>query len=122
MINNNYNKLVNAFGLVEDKALDMIGCSCIIVLRDILMCSILATTCMQGLYMNCLEVNLLYVPQRTNKVRRRAKIRNRYNQAPRLTQNTNGKVTTSQLEITNESQEFSPFPAGDHMASTNRRT
>ena len=44
-----------------------------------------------------------------------------YNQAPHLTQNTNGKVTTSQLDITNESQEVSPFPAGDHKASTNRR-
>ena len=40
------------------------------------------------------------------KVRKRAKIRNRYNQAPHLslTQATNGKVTTSQLDITNESQ------------------
>ena len=43
------------------------------------------------------------------KVRKRAKIRNRYNQAPHLTQGTNGKVTTSQLDITNESQEVSPF-------------
>ena len=48
-------------------------------------------------------------------------IRNRYNQAPRLTQDTNGKVTTSILDITNESQEVSPFPAGDHKASINRR-
>ena len=55
------------------------------------------------------------------KVRRRAKIRNRYNQAPHLTQDTNGKVTTSQLDITNESQEVSPFQAGDHETSTNRR-
>ena len=54
-------------------------------------------------------------------VRKRAKIRNRYNQAPHLTQDTNEKVTTSQLEITNESQEASPFPAGDQKASTNRR-
>ena len=46
------------------------------------------------------------------KVRKRAKIRNRYNQAPHLTQDTKGKVTTSQLNITNESQEVSPFPAG----------
>ena len=38
------------------------------------------------------------------KVRKRAKIRNRYNQAQQLTQDTNGKVTTSQLDITNESQ------------------
>ena len=36
-------------------------------------------------------------------------------------QGYHGKVTTSQLEITNESQEISPFPAGDHKASTNRR-
>ena len=55
------------------------------------------------------------------EVRKRAKIRNRYNQAPHLTQDTNGKVTTSQLDIINESQEVSPFPAGDHKASTNRR-
>ena len=55
------------------------------------------------------------------KVRKRAKIRNRYNQAPHLTQDANGKVTTSQLDITNESQEVSLFPAGDHKASINRR-
>ena len=51
------------------------------------------------------------------KVRKRAKIRNQYNQAPHLTKDTNGKVTTSQLDITNESQEVSQFPAGDHKAS-----
>ena len=50
-----------------------------------------------------------------------AKIRNRYNQVPHLTQNTNGKVTNSQLDTTNESQEVSPFPAGDHKAHINRR-
>ena len=50
------------------------------------------------------------------KVRKRAKIRKSYNQAPHLTQDTNAKVTTSQLDITNESQEVSPFPAGDHKA------
>ena len=33
----------------------------------------------------------------------------------------NGKVKTSQLDITNESQEVSPFPAGDHNAAINRR-
>ena len=33
-----------------------------------------------------------------------------------------GKATTSQLDVTNESQEVSPFPAGDHKASTNGRT
>ena len=55
------------------------------------------------------------------KVRKGAKIRNRYNQVPHLTQDTNGKVTNSQLDTTNESQEVSPFPAGDHKAHINRR-
>ena len=45
-----------------------------------------------------------------------AKIRNRYNQVQHLTQDTNGKVTNSQLDTKNESQEVSPFPAGDHKA------
>ena len=55
------------------------------------------------------------------KVSKGAKIRNRYNQVPHLTQDTNGKVTNSQLDTTNESQEISPFPAGDHKAHINRR-
>ena len=55
------------------------------------------------------------------KVIKGAKIRNRYNQVPYLTQDTNGKVTNSQLDTTNESQEVSPFPAGDHKAYINRR-
>ena len=48
-------------------------------------------------------------------------IRNRYNQVPHLTQDTNAKVTNSQLDTTNESQEVSPFSAGDHKARLNRR-
>ena len=55
------------------------------------------------------------------KVSKGAKIRNRYNQVPHLTQDTNGKVTSSQLDITKESQEVSPFPAGDLKARLNRR-
>ena len=55
------------------------------------------------------------------KVSKGAKIRNRYNQVPHLTQDTNGKVTNSQLDTSNESQEVSPFPAGDHKAHINRR-
>ena len=38
-----------------------------------------------------------------------------------LAQATNGKVTNSQLDTTHESQEVSPFPAGDHKAHINRR-
>ena len=56
------------------------------------------------------------------EVSKGAKIRNRYNQVPYLTQDTNGKVTNSQLDTTNESQEVNPFPAGDHKAKINRRT
>ena len=55
------------------------------------------------------------------KVNKGAQIRNRYNQVPLLTQGTNGKVANSQLDSTNESQEVSPFPAGDHKAHINRR-
>ena len=55
------------------------------------------------------------------KVSKGAKIRNRYNQVPNLNQDTNGKVTNSQLDTTNESQEVRPFPAGDHKVHINRR-
>ena len=55
------------------------------------------------------------------KVSKGAKIRNRYNQVAYLTQDTSGKVTNSQSDTTNENQEVSPFPAGDHKAHINRR-
>ena len=55
------------------------------------------------------------------KVSKGAKIRNRYNQVPHLTKDTNGKVTNSHLDPTNKSQDVSPFPAGDHKARINRR-
>ena len=44
-----------------------------------------------------------------NKVSKCSKIRNRYNQVPHLTQDTNEKVTNPQSETKNESQEVSPF-------------
>ena len=56
------------------------------------------------------------------KVSTGAKIRNGYNQVPHLIQDTNGKVTNSQLDTTNESQEVSPFSAGDRKAHINRHT
>ena len=55
------------------------------------------------------------------KVSKGAKIRSGYNQVPHPTQDTNWKVTNSELDTTNESQEVSPFPAGDHKAQINRR-
>ena len=38
-----------------------------------------------------------------------------------LTQDTNVKVTNSQIDTTNKSHEVSFFPAGDHKAHINRR-
>ena len=55
------------------------------------------------------------------KVSKGTKNTNRYNQVPHLTQDTNGKVTNPQLDTTNESQEVSSFPSGDHKARINRR-
>ena len=55
------------------------------------------------------------------KVSNGAKIRNRYNQVPHLTQDTYGKVTNPQLDNTNESQEVNPFLACDHKAHINIR-
>ena len=69
----------------------------------------------------CNPRTLLYNIDSHTKVSRGAKIRNQYNQVPHLTQDTNGKVTNSQLDTTNESQEVSPFPAGDHRAHIKRR-
>ena len=56
------------------------------------------------------------------KLSKCAKIRNQNNQVSHLTKDTNGKVTNSQLDTTNESQEVSPFPACNHKAHINRRT
>ena len=55
-----------------------------------------------------------------HKVSKGAKIRSRYNQVPHPTQIPIGKLQ-SQLDTTNESQEVSPFPAGDHKLQINRR-
>ena len=46
---------------------------------------------------------------------------NRYNQVQHLTQDTHGKVTNSQLDTTNESQEVCPFAAGVHKEHINSR-
>ena len=58
----------------------------------------------------CDSGRLMYMYSvRDPKVNKGAKIRNRYNQVPNLTQDTNGKVTSSQLDTTNESQAISPL-------------
>ena len=58
----------------------------------------------------------------TFKVRNKTKIRNRYNQIPHPTQDTiweNDKNTRK--HYIRESQEVSPFPAGDHKAARKRQ-
>ena len=78
------------------------------------------------LLQKCSKMHLICMPGKSRfmengyRVNKGAKIRNRYNQVPHLTQDTNGKVTNSQLDTTNESQEVSPFPASDHKAHINR--
>ena len=57
-----------------------------------------------------------YMGLNARKVNKGAKIRNRYNQVPHLDQDTNGKVSNSQLDTINENQEVSSFQAGDHKA------
>ena len=61
------------------------------------------------------------LPTSSTKGNKEGNIRNRYNRVRHLIQDTNGKVTNLQLDITNESQEVSPFPEGDHKATINRR-
>ena len=56
-----------------------------------------------------------------DKVRKTAKIRKRYNQVPHLIQDTTWESSKNTINITNKSQEVSPFPAGDHKAAMNRR-
>ena len=56
------------------------------------------------------------------EVSKKVKIRNRYNQVPLLTQDTKWESdkNTTKYRI-EESQDFSPFPAGHHKATINRQ-
>ena len=55
------------------------------------------------------------------KVSKGAKIRNRYNQVPTPDPGYQWESDKLTVDTTNESQEVSPFPAGDHKAHINRR-
>ena len=63
--------------------------------------------------------NLLHhLMQDAIKVKRRAKIRNQYNQVPHLTWDTIWESDkNTRKHNTQESQEVSPFRAGDHKAA-----
>ena len=67
-----------------------------------------------------LSTTIAYLSVIEDNVSKGSNMRNRYNQVPHLTQDTNGKVTNSQLDTTNESKEVSPFVAGDHKAHINK--
>ena len=55
-------------------------------------------------------------------VSKKAKIRNRYNQVPHLTQDTTWESDkNTRKHHLQESQEVSPFPAVDHKAAMNRQ-
>ena len=65
-----------------------------------------------------LEVEIL--ARITIKVRKKAKIRDRYNQVPHLTKDTTWESDKDTRKYhTQESQEVSTFPGGDHKAATN---
>ena len=54
-------------------------------------------------------------------VRKRAKIRNRYNQAPHMTQDTKWESDNVTIRHHKREPRCQPFPTGDHKASTFRR-
>ena len=56
------------------------------------------------------------------KVSKGAKDQESIQSSTALDQDTEEKVTNSQLGTINESQEVGRFPAGDHKAQINRRT
>ena len=56
-----------------------------------------------------------------DKIGKTARIRNRYNQVPHLSQATKWESSKIKINTTNKSQEVSPFPSGDHKAAMNRR-
>ena len=47
--------------------------------------------------------------------------KDRYNQVPHLSQDTELESNKITIKIPNKSQEVSPFPSGDHKAAMNRR-
>ena len=54
------------------------------------------------------------------KVRKAAKIKNRYNQVPHLSQDTEWESNKITINLTNKGQKVSLFPSGDLKAALNR--
>ena len=72
---------------------------------------------------NCLMVFLKYVFEKKlilKKVKKKANIRNRYNQVSHITRDNIWKSDkNTRKQYTQQSQEVSPFPAGDYKAARN---
>ena len=76
---------------------------------------------MHGLIRACISDARMFNVAVPFKVRKTAKIRKRYNQVAHLTQDTTWESNKNTINITNKSQEVSPFPSGDLKAAMNRR-
>ena len=60
--------------------------------------------------------------EKSHNKRKKARIRNRYNQVLHMTQDTIWESDkNTRKHHRQESQEVSPFPAGDHKAARNRQ-
>ena len=60
------------------------------------------------------------ITQSVCKVRKAAKIRNRYNQVPHLTQDTTWESDRNIIKYHKQEPRVSPFQAGDHKAAIKR--
>ena len=75
-----------------------------------------------GLFIRYCSIPIKSSAVNATKVKKKTKIRNRYNQVPHLNgRNIWVSEKNTRKHHTQESQEVSPFPAGDHMAARNRR-
>ena len=57
----------------------------------------------------------------SNESKKGGKVQESIQSIPHLTQDTTWESEKSTINITNKSQDFSPFPAGDHKAAINSR-
>ena len=68
------------------------------------------------------EICLLFQGTCIVKMKKKANIRNRYNQVPHMSRDTiRESDITTRKHHTRESQEVSPYPEGDHKAARNRQ-
>ena len=74
-----------------------------------------------NIFFSCLMPHLQGLTEVILKVRNTARIGNGYNQVPHLSHDTKWENKKTAINITNKSQEVSPFLWGNHKAAINRR-